>query len=210
MQSFLFVSPELTLFEETDSGARILATVMELEKISRNGRFYRIEEADSIAKSLEGKPVYYGTDWAGRHENPLMRGDSKAEPVGFVESAKVVGNKIKAVIKIISQGLIEALKQGVKYLFSVGGHAIAEVKKKIGNRIAHVLKGAKCNHLQIVDVGTPVGFPNAKMEKIVEINETVMICRDGICEFCPPTRQSHEIIEVYGGEYIVGIEYEDY
>lgn len=209
MQSFLFISPEITLFEETDGGARILATVMELEKVSRNGRFYRIEEAKSIAKSLEGKPVYYGIDWAGRHENPLMRPNSKSDPVGFVESAKVVGNKIKAIIKVISQGLIESLKQGVKYLFSVGGHAISEVKRKIGNRIVNVLKGARCNHLQIVDVGTPVGFPNAKMEKILEINETVMMCKDGVCEFCPPTKQSEEIIEIYGGEFLVGIEYED-
>ena len=205
-ESFLFVTPEVS-FEETDSGARITATVMELEKISHNGRLYRIEEGDQIAKSLEGKPVYYGTDWAGRHENPLMREESKAKPVGFVESAKVVGNKIKAVIKIISQGLVESLKQGVKFLFSVGGNAISEVKKKIGNRIVSILKGARCNHLQIVDKGTPVGFPNAKMEKVVEINETVMFCKGGVCDW--ECGIEEDVIEVYGGEFVTGVVIED-
>jgi 16S rRNA G527 N7-methylase RsmG len=35
--------------------------------------------------------------------------------------------------------------------------------------------GAKCNHLQMVDAGTKVGFPNAKVEELVEINETILL-----------------------------------
>lgn len=175
--NFYFVSPEVE-FEETVKGAKLIATVMELEKISKNGRLYRIEEAESIAKSLIGKDVYYGVDTWGRHCNPLLRKEgscSKAEPVGIVESAKVLGNKIKAVINIIDEGIIQALRGGVKYLFSVGGNAVSETIKKIGNKLIHVLKGAKCNHLQMLDSGTPIGFPNAKMEKLIEINETVMV-----------------------------------
>lgn len=85
-------------------------------------------------------------------------------------------------IKIFDFGIMETLKQGVKYLFSVGGNAVKETLKKIGNKIVHVMSGARCNHLQILDVGTKVGFPNAKMEELVEIQETVMICENGVCE----------------------------
>lgn len=173
---FYFISKEIT-FEETEGkGARIEATVMELEKVSANGNVYKIEEGDKIAKSLVGKNVYYGTDAFGKHENPITKGEkSKKEPVGIVESVKVIGKKVKAVIRIINQGLIEALKQGVKYLFSVGGNAIGETIKKVKDKIIHILHGTRCNHLQILDMGTPVGFPNAKMEKLIEINETVMV-----------------------------------
>lgn len=185
--SFFFVSGEVSFEETATRGARLIATVMELEKASMNNRWYRIEEGESIAKSLEGKPVYYGTDPMGKHDNPLMKKNSKRKPVGFVETAKVVGNKIRAVIKITDYGIIETLKRGVKYLFSVGGNAISEVIKKVKGKIIHVLKGARCNHLQIVDSDTPVGFPNAKQEKLIEINETVMICEGGVCDtFCAP------------------------
>jgi len=195
-------------FEETEKGAKIIATVLELEKSSANDRFYKIEEGESIAKSLEGKPVYYGTDSMGRHDNPLMRATSKKEPVGFVESAKVVGNKIKAIVKIINDSLIQRLKKGTKFLFSVGGHAIRETLEKIGDKVIHVLSGAKCNHLQIVDLDTPVGFPNAELEKVLEINETVMIIGKGeVVEKTLKYEEVEEDIEFTGS--IAGFEYEE-
>jgi len=197
MGNFFFVSSEVTFEETTSKGARLVATVMELEKASMNGRWYRIEEAESIAKSLEGKPVYYGVDPMGRHDNPLMKKNSKRKPVGFVETAKVVGNKIKAVIKIVDYGIIETLKRGVKYLFSVGGNAISEVIKKIKGKIVHIMKGARCNHLQILDANTPVGFPNAKQEKLIEINETVLVCEGGVCDMVcetPVVEESEETV----------------
>jgi hypothetical protein len=184
--SFFFVTKEVTFQEtkSTDKYAIIEATVMELEKPSANNRLYLIEEGEEIAKSLIGKPVFYGTTPLGKHDNPLTKSQSQKEPVGIVEFAEVVGNKIKAQIKIISQSIIETLKRGTKYLFSVGGNAVKETLKKIGEKIVHVLSGARCNHLQIVDVGTPVGFPDAKMEKLVEIQETIMMCEGGVCGSC--------------------------
>ena len=178
---FYFISKEITFEETVEKGARIEAPVMELEKVSENGNVYQIEEGEKIAKSLIGKNVYYGTNVFGKHDNPIKDEKSQNEPVGIVESAKVIGKKIKATIRIINQGLIEALKQGVKYLFSVGGNAISETIKKVKGRIIHILHGARCNHLQILDMGTPVGFKNAKMEKLIEINETVMVCEGGLC-----------------------------
>jgi hypothetical protein len=203
---FYIVSHELT-FEEslsTDKYAIISATVLELEKPSEgNNRVYKFEEAESIAESLIGKPVYYGVTPFGKHENPLVSGKN-VDPVGFVDFAEVVGNKIKALIKITSSALIETLKRGTKYLFSVGGNAIRETLRKIGNKIVHVLHGAKCNHLQILDLNTPVGFPNAQMEKLIEINETVMICENGVCS-CKPVIEETEEAQEPDEEYIFRI-----
>jgi len=171
--------------EVAEKFARIEATVMELDKASEgNNRIYQIEEGSDIAKSLIGKPVYYGVTPLKRHDNPLVKEDSQKEPVGLVEFAEVVGKKIKAKIKIFNESIIETLKAGTKYLFSVGGHAVKETLKKMGEKIIHILHGAKCNHLQLVDVGTPVGFPNAQMEKLIEIQETIMMCQGGVCGNC--------------------------
>jgi len=189
---FFVITKEIEFEETVEKGARILATVMELEKVSKNKRLYQIKEGKQIADSLKGKPIYYGTDVFGRHDNPIKNPKSKKEPVGFVETARVVGNKIKAVIRIFNEKLISALKKGVRYLFSIGGQAISETIKKIGNKIVHVLNGARCNHLQLVDKGTPVGFPSAKMEKLIEIQETVMICEGGICRIDGPCKNEEK------------------
>lgn len=182
--SYFFITREITFQETNDGekGAFIEITATELNKASEGSQHnvYQIEEGEEIAKSLVGQPIYYGTDPLRRHDNPIVSGSNK-EPIGIVKSAKVVGNEIKAIIRIICSSIIETLKRGTKYLFSIGGIAISETVKKIGDKLIHILHGARCNHLQMVDVGTPVGFPNAKMERLIEINETVMICQDGVC-----------------------------
>jgi|GEM_PF-4651763 len=170
---FTFFTKEIEFQESSVRGALVLATVMELDKISGNGRVYRIEEAQKIAMTLDDVPVFYGSNWMGRH--------TKGEPVGYVESGFVEGNKIKAKIRITASNLIDKLKKGIKFLFSVGGNAIQETIKKIAGKTIHILHGAMVNHLQILDLGTPVGFPDAKIEKLIEINETVMICEGGLC-----------------------------
>lgn len=192
--AFFFVSKEL-IFEETNDkkGARIEVTAMELDKASvGNNRVYKIEEGDVIAESLTKQPVYYGTTPWLKHDNPIATPKSKKEPVGFVERAWRFGKKIKAIVRITAQSLIESLKQGTKYLFSVGGVALAETVKNLGGKILHILHGARCNHLQIVDLSTSVGFPNAKMDKLIEINETVMFV-----DRKPNIAEEH-IIEVVG------------
>ena len=206
---FYFVTNEVE-FEETSKGAKILATVMELEKASSNGRWYRIEEAKSIARSLIGKFVFYGVDVFGRHCNPVMRKSgvcSTKLPVGVVEESYNVGNRIKALINITNKKLIDKIKNGMKFLFSVGGNAISETIKKVGDKVIHVLRGARCNHLQIVDADTPVGFPNAKMEDVVEINETVMFCGEGKCAVAKPKKDdSFEIVIYSETSSVVGVE----
>lgn len=196
---FYFITKEIIFEETVEKGAILEATVMELQKVSGNGNVYRIEEAKSIAKSLVGKDVYYGTDVFGKHDNPITKKkESKKTPVGIVQSAWVILNKIKAKIRIVNVGMIEALRSGVRYLFSVGGNAVSETLKKIKGKMVHVLHGVKCNHLQILDKGTPIGFPNAKMEKLIEINETVMICEGGVCKVCnsPKKKRVVETVDV--------------
>ena len=167
---------EIELEESVNNEVRVLATVLELDIPSKNGRLYQFGEGETIAKSLEGKPVYYGTNWLGKHDNPLVMRESKNEPVGIVEKCWVAGNKIKAKIKIYGESLANKIRGGAKFLFSVGGVAKNFIKKRIGDRNVDVLEGAKCNHLQIIDGSTPVGFPSAKLEKILNVNETQETC----------------------------------
>ena len=182
---FFILSSDFEFLESfEDKPVRLLATVMELNKASLNGKVYRIEEGKTIAKSLIGNDVYYGVDWAGRHCNPILRKEgkcSKSEPVGTVESTFVEGNKIKATIEILNESLIQALKNGVKFLFSVGGNAVKQIVKKIGGKLVSVMYGARCNHLQIINPDTKVGFPKATVERLLSINETVMMCKDSLC-----------------------------
>lgn len=180
-KNFYFVSGEVTFQESDIKGALIEATVLELEKASEGTHnVYRLDEGPAIAESLVGVPVFYGVDLFRRHDNPFVSGRDK-EPVGIVEAARVVGNKIKATIRITAENLVEKLKSGIRFLFSVGGIAVSETAKKVGDKIIHVLHGAMCNHLQIVDANVPVGFPNAKVERLIGINETVMICEGEGC-----------------------------
>lgn len=165
--SFLFISSEVVFQETTAKGARLEVTMLELNKPSDQNTEYCIEEGDVIAESLVGDPIFYGTNWKNQHKND-------GEPIGIVESAKKIGNKIKGIINIWAPELINIIKRGGKFLFSIGGVAkFAELIEKGGKKVMRMI-GAICNHLQMVPLGTKVGFPNAKVERVIEINETVM------------------------------------
>jgi hypothetical protein len=173
MESFLFITKDVKVisFEETveKKGALIEVTALELEKVSQNNppTMYRLEDGDMIAASLVGSPVYFGTLWTGRH-------DKNKECIGEVESTKNLGTKIKAWVRVTSKDIIERLKKGIKFKFSVGGNAeFSEIVKKAGRNVVRMVK-AVCNHLQMVDNNVIVGFPNAKLDRVVEINESVM------------------------------------
>lgn len=185
VMSFFFVTREVDFrpeFSETKGKyARILGTFMELDKASTNGNIYRFSEGEKIAKSLIGKPIRYGANWLGKH---LKKGPK----IGFVESAMVVGKKIRGVVRITAPHLIEALKAGTKFMFSVGGVAKTFNLIKRGKEVFTQLIGAVCTHLQLLDNNPEkAGFKSAKMLKLLEINEsvlntgTIMICEDDSC-----------------------------
>jgi len=185
--SFFFVTEEYEFQEATEKGARILATLMELDTPSTNNRIYRLEEAKSICNSLTNKPIRYGANWLGKH--------LKNVPIiGMVETAWQEAKKIKGIVRIWDKGIIETLKKGTKYLFSVGGVAdFGEVVQK-GRQLFMKLWNAVCTHLQLLPESTPAGFPTAKMHEVIEINESCMIaeCQHGNC---PVLRQIKDDFE---------------
>jgi len=184
MESFLFVAKDVR-FEETSPDnkfIRVSATFLELDKPSigseaKISKIYRFEEGKKIADSLVGKTVYYGTDWAGRHTDK--------HEIGIVEKAVKLGKRIKGIIKVwindANSAIVESLKKGGKFLFSVGG--VAQFGKLIEKGGKHIQKlfNSVCTHLQMVPSGTPVGFPSAKLEEIIEIQETVVVCEGDVC-----------------------------
>lgn len=169
--SFFFITSEVEFQESTKKGARVSATFMELNTPSQNKRIYRIEEGAKIAKSLIGRFIRFGADWFGKHLE-------KVPKIGIVESAFQEGNKIKGIVRIWDKGIIAKLKKGVKFLFSVGGVAkFAEVVRRGANKFIKLYQ-AVCTHLQLLpNDPTGAGFPTAKMHKILEINESVVIAR---------------------------------
>lgn len=175
--SFFFVTSEVEFQEADEKGARIFATFMELDTPSTNNRIYLLEEGKSIAESLIGKPIRYGANWLGKHlkEVPV---------IGIVEQAWQEAKKIKGIVRIWEKGVIDTLKSGAKYLFSVGGIAeFAEVIQK-GKQLFQRLHNAICTHLQLLpNDPKAAGFPTAKMHEVIEINESVMIsqCDGGVC-----------------------------
>jgi len=192
MKTFLFVSE--AKFEETSpKGALISGTFVELDKLSTpkktvNGKtihnVYRIEDADLIIRSLQGAPVYYNINWFGLHDHTKPN-------IGFVETVMKKGKKIIGKVRITAKNLIKKLKKGKRFLFSIGGNAEKETKKIVGNKIIRTLVKAFCTHLQLVPWGANVGFPNAQMKKLIEVQETVMFSESELKEI----RETIEVIE---------------
>lgn len=183
MRSFLFVTSEISFvpeefnifvshvtFEEgKGKGARILATFCELDKVSSNDRVYRFEEGEQMAKSLVGKAIRFGADWKGKHYKNVPK-------IGIVEKAWVAGKKIKGIVRIWAKDIVAKLKKGIKFLFSVGGVAQFGETVVKGGKVITKLYHAICTHLQLLSNNPKgAGFPSAKMHKIIEINESVML-----------------------------------
>ena len=177
--SFLYITKGYTFEEGKGKFARIQITAMELDKVSRNKNLYRFSERYEIARSIIGRKVRWGISRVGKHLKGL-----RTKVVGFVESTKVVGNKIRAVIKITDTDVISMLKSGIKraFRFSVGGVAqTARLVQKAGKRFFELI-GARVNHLQMWLSEKPreSGFESAKVEKVLEFSESALIVREGL------------------------------
>jgi len=181
MQSFLYISKSVEFHETVgllEKFALVSATFLELGKASINGRIYRFSEANQIASSMIGAPVYFGVDWRGKHK-------LNEAPVGEVVDARVFPKtrKIKGIIKVTNRSVIEKLKNGFKFLFSVGGVAQKErflgKVNKAGKKVRELI-GTVVQHLQLIPSGknifgqSKVGFESAKMERVLEIQESAM------------------------------------
>ena len=161
-QTYLFVS-SVGKFEE--SVGLVSCTFMELDKKSENGRLYRFEDAEQIIETLIGSPIRYGINWLGKH----LEG-SETREVGFVESAELIGKKVVGSIRITSKDILSKIKSGVKFLLSVGGKAGMVLKKGFVEMI-----NPKVEHVQLFPTSQgEAGFSSAKVEKILEIEESVL------------------------------------
>lgn len=184
--TFFFVSfpRDIQIFEEaTSSYARIQITAMELDKVSNNDNLYKFSEKESIKKSLIGKPVFYGLKVKRKRISPtkVIREQKhlKKVKIGFIESAKIVGNKIKAVVKITDLDILGMLKKGIKdFLFSVGGVASRARIVIRGAKKFTEMVGAKVTHLAMwksKHEKKEAGFESARMEKLLEFSECALV-----------------------------------
>lgn len=176
---FFFVSDSDRLdfieTEETHPFALVSGVVMVLGVPSTNGRVYRFSEAKELCRSLLLKDVYFGTDWKGAH-------DISQKPIGRVESASLRSdNKISAIIKVTSRKLINRLRMGERFLFSIMGDASKAIEKILNTgRKVRELINAKISSVQMLEYGTNVGFPDARMDEQISIQETVLFVDEDI------------------------------
>lgn len=177
MKSFLFITKDVRTFMESGKIAYVKCTALELDKPSINGKIYAFEEGDKIAESMVDKPIYFNIDWRGKHK-------LDEESIGKIILAKRIGKKIKAILGITDLKIIDKLRQGLKFLFSIGGHAKTSKYFKQGKRMVEKLFGTVIQHLQMIPDGknifgkSKVGFPSAKMEKILKIEESCLVVSD--------------------------------
>jgi len=173
-ESFLFVSlpRNIQIFSEAKKKpfARVEVLACELDKISENGRLYSFQDAEIMRSSLEGKAIYYGITPEGTHLKA-----SETRKIGFVESAKIVGRKIMAILKVTDSGILESLKAGARnFLCSVGG--VADKARLIISKTKKFIQMIKprCTHLQFWQSSdsSEAGFKGAKVKRVLEFQES--------------------------------------
>lgn len=167
---FIFINNkmEFKFDESVNSRAVVSGTLMELSTPSLSGNFYSMEESENITSSFRGVPIYEGVGKFNEHiyDRP---------PVGFVVGVKRLGRGVYGVCSISNRKLIEKLKAGVKFLFSVAGNALYSETIKIGNKLVRSLHDIRINSLQIVPSGVKVGFPSAQLDRLISVQETLML-----------------------------------
>ena len=183
----MFVSvPQTLQFSEATAehtpSALIQITAMELDKESNNKRVYRFSEAESIRKSIEGSPIFYGlkVNRTQVSSNLVKREQEHdfSEKIGYVEKAWIVGKKIKAAIRVTAPKILGMIKRGIKdFLFSVGGDAKQARLVKQGAKKFMEMVGAVVTHISMwknKHEPTESGFESARVEKILEFQECVL------------------------------------
>lgn len=185
-ETFLFVSlpRDIQIFEEGRKKpfARVEVLACELDKVSENGNLYAFQDAEIMMASLVGKGIYYGITQTGEHLKP-----NQTIKIGFVESARIVGRKIMAVLNINDDGVISSLKAGMKnFLCSVGG--VADKAKLVVEKTKKFIRmiRPRCTHLQFWQSSDPndAGFTNAGITKVLEFQESALLMENTTVEEC--------------------------
>ena len=142
------------------------ALILELGKASRNGMIYTWDE--SFAKSFVGKSVYYGLKCEGNICG--LHDTAKSAKVGTIESIRRVGNKVIARLNIFKESLLQEIKNGVKFYFSVSGKGLGQTLKDGTTKLI----GGVLKSLQIFKENL-AGF---RTTKVLGFSESVLYIRE--------------------------------
>jgi len=177
---FLFKSP-LFIREEntlTDRKRTVCEAVLLSEGLSKNNIQYTVQDSDfeQVAKSAEGKPVYFGTNILGKHDSPLLKTDSSIsgefysgrKPIGIIHHAYFdrVSRKVKAILYIYDNVIRKQIRKG--YGISIRG--ISQGLKQIishGKRIFRAIN-LKIHDINLLKPSTKRGVEDAKITRIIE------------------------------------------
>ena len=197
--NFVFFSNKV-IFEESRSSstkALISGTFMMLNEPSYKGNQYDFDEFENFEETFEGIPVYYGTRWIDNLH------DLSKPSVGFVMGARKLGKRVYGVCAITNRKIISALKKGKKFLFSIMGFSESFERVKIKNRIVKKLKNITVTSLQLLPLGTNIGFNQARMDKLLSVQETVgffgnEIVNIGVSEVIHSEEFNKQLLQVAG------------
>jgi hypothetical protein len=168
MANYRFVC-SIDSFEEAHDV--VSCVFMELNKVSANGRLHKFSDPKQIIETLLGAVVNYGVDLFGEQEK-----GSEIFMAGFVESARLVGEKVVGTIQVTSKKLLDKLNKGTNLFVSVSGQGSSILKKGFTE-----IRNPEVTHVQIWEstqknpLSKPqAGFESAKNEKNSEIDESVL------------------------------------
>lgn len=162
---------------------RLSGDFIKLDVPTNNGRIYLSEEAEQIAGSLNGAPVYFDVTEKGKHD--------RRNPVGRVVATIIdrTQNVIKGIIEVWNTSkfpkLIEEVAKG--WGFSIGGQVESFIPvgglNKFFKPIVKAV-GMVANHLQLLKPETPRGDPDAKVQDVKPVEESFNLepCPFDICD----------------------------
>uniref|UniRef100_A0A6M3XM13 Uncharacterized protein n=1 Tax=viral metagenome TaxID=1070528 RepID=A0A6M3XM13_9ZZZZ len=170
--------------ESTVDKAILSGNLLKLDSVTGNGRRYRFEEGEQIAKDITGQSLFFGVD---PKTNKHLRG--KKYQVGKVLKAWV--DKAKKIIKGLVEiwntktypKIVEEVKSG--WGFSIGGDVKALRVIVSGGRLIMECIGMIARHLQLIKPNVPRGQKVARVEGKQAVEETITVEETISFEPCP-------------------------
>lgn len=145
---------------EESATSKIISGTLLKEGVSRNGRWYTVDEMLNIAQQAVGTPIYYGVDAQNRHK--------KGSAIGKIVRAKFdkVAKTIRFWAKIFNAKIAESVKKGWKV--SIGGKADGQYLLSNVGRVILKLKNMILTHVQLFEPHFEEGVKGAIVENVEE------------------------------------------
>jgi hypothetical protein len=173
--SFKFTSPinDIEYIPDRDS-VYASGVILRLDIPTKNGRIYRVSEAEQMINEVIGTPVFIGQT-RGEHNR------SDDNYVGKVREVQNIDGVLVGKVEIWNTPryprLIERVKRG--WGFSLGGRVkdMIQIKGKITKdlRPVYSMKGMMSNHIQLLEPRTRRGDPTAMVRDIIPVGESFMV-----------------------------------